>query len=435
MNLWNMLTTGADKINGLLYPGMAATGVDPQLAQAARAQAMMQMGAGLLGGQNVGQAYGVGQAAGYEPIEQARRQQVMQADAQWREMQTAEMKRQQKAREDAAAYQSRLQAELAPYIAKGDYEGAKRRAAELGAYSDAKDIAGLAPQQKAPGTLYKVQGPQGAQYATAEQAVGMTPYKEPVQGPAGSWSQPFEAVDPKTGQPGLFQSHSLTGQIRPAMGGLTPTKNRNTASPAQAAVDRKFATDYVEFVTGGAADMQKSREELAAAKARIDAAAQPGAKENLTGPGIGMTPDSVLSVVDPAAIDVRDTVANTVQRTLRTILGAQFTQKEGENLIARAYNTKLDEKDNSVRVGRLLTQIDRALKAKQEAAAYFEQNGTLEGYKGKTSWSVNDFNPDATDSGAASGAAPKKIMGDADYAKLPSGALFIGPDGKTRRKP
>lgn len=30
---------------------------------------------------------------------------------------------------------------------------------------------------------------------------------------------------------------------------------------------------------------------------------------------------------------------------------------------------------------------------------------------------------------------PKKIANDADYAALPSGATFVGPDGKTRRKP
>ena len=28
-----------------------------------------------------------------------------------------------------------------------------------------------------------------------------------------------------------------------------------------------------------------------------------------------------------------------------------------------------------------------------------------------------------------------KISSDADYNALPSGATFIGPDGKTRRKP
>ena len=30
---------------------------------------------------------------------------------------------------------------------------------------------------------------------------------------------------------------------------------------------------------------------------------------------------------------------------------------------------------------------------------------------------------------------PVRIAGDADYARLPSGTVFIGPDGKRRTKP
>jgi hypothetical protein len=37
--------------------------------------------------------------------------------------------------------------------------------------------------------------------------------------------------------------------------------------------------------------------------------------------------------------------------------------------------------------------------------------------------------------GAGVPTAPVKITGDADYNKLPSGSLFIGPDGQQRRKP
>lgn len=36
---------------------------------------------------------------------------------------------------------------------------------------------------------------------------------------------------------------------------------------------------------------------------------------------------------------------------------------------------------------------------------------------------------------APTGTTPMKITGDADYDKLPSGSLFIGPDGQQRRKP
>lgn len=37
--------------------------------------------------------------------------------------------------------------------------------------------------------------------------------------------------------------------------------------------------------------------------------------------------------------------------------------------------------------------------------------------------------------GPTSSAAPRRIQGDAEYNALPSGAVFVGPDGVTRRKP
>lgn len=43
--------------------------------------------------------------------------------------------------------------------------------------------------------------------------------------------------------------------------------------------------------------------------------------------------------------------------------------------------------------------------------------------------------PSAATGGASGASAPAKISGDADYNALPSGAEFIGPDGKRRRKP
>ena len=36
---------------------------------------------------------------------------------------------------------------------------------------------------------------------------------------------------------------------------------------------------------------------------------------------------------------------------------------------------------------------------------------------------------------AKTSAGPTKISSDAEYNALPSGAMFVGPDGKTRRKP
>jgi hypothetical protein len=39
------------------------------------------------------------------------------------------------------------------------------------------------------------------------------------------------------------------------------------------------------------------------------------------------------------------------------------------------------------------------------------------------------------DNSGSTGSGPAKVTSDADYAKLPSGTEFIGPDGKTRKKP
>src|SRR3990172_4115526 len=75
--------------------------------------------------------------------------------------------------------------------------------------------AGIMPQaQNEPDKLYAFVGPNGKpQYGTPGQAVGQLPYEKPTQEPQGTWGQPFEGVDPQTGKPGLYQSHSITGQI------------------------------------------------------------------------------------------------------------------------------------------------------------------------------------------------------------------------------
>lgn len=53
-----------------------------------------------------------------------------------------------------------------------------------------------APQQQSLGQLYQVEGPQGPQYVTGQQALGQTPYRAPVQGPQPPAPSYTEIVDP-----------------------------------------------------------------------------------------------------------------------------------------------------------------------------------------------------------------------------------------------
>lgn len=203
------------------------------------------------------------------------------------------------------------------------------------------------------------------------------------------------------------------GGRRPDVGVVGATQsqeeqiNQQRQTAAGKAVDEQFAKDYVAFTTGGAQDAAKQLAQLKDVVTRLNA---PGA--DLTGPIRGRVPDSIqaFTATGQKAIGTRERVEEVVQRSLRAILGAQFTEKEGERLIARAYNPTLGEKENAVRVQRLLTQLDQAFQAKQDAARYFEKNGTLEGWKGKLP-SISDFNPEGTESAGKIGttATPNKI--------------------------
>jgi len=253
-------------------------------------------------------------------------------------------------------------------------------------------------------------------------APGQAPAKPPI---------PFEP-----GQP-IFQP--TTGQW-----GTAPGQAKVKPSQGQNALDAAFAKDYADFVAGGGyADVTKQLGQLRNASAAL------ATDNSLTGPYVGMIPDRLRNITNPQAMAVRDSVLEVVQRNLRMILGPQFTEREGILLMKRAYNEQQTPEENKKRVDRLIKQIETAAKAKADAGQYFEQHGTLQGWKGKLP-SLSDFNPESGDVSAPSlpKLAPKgqgvpfspmrpkvRIKGDADYAGLPPGTMFIGPDGVTRKKP
>ena len=117
-------------------------------------------------------------------------------------------------------------------------------------------------------------------------------------------------------------------------------------------VDKEFAKDFVEWrVRGGSADAFKQIGQLEQALDNLESG------QNLTGPIAGLTPDVALNVFNSEAINTEELVTEVVQRNLRVVLGAQFTEKEGERLIKRAYNRNLEEAVNAKRVKRLINQI------------------------------------------------------------------------------
>ncbi len=204
---------------------------------------------------------------------------------------------------------------------------------------------------------------------------------------------------------GEFQAAKAAGEVPPTTtlteyiamkrppGTTVNVNGGGKLTPGQSKVDEKFADDYVAWTTGGGQD---AAAQIAQLKPVIQALEE---GKPITGVPVAVQPDLLLAMTNPKALQSREQVEEVVQRNLRVILGAQFTEKEGERLIARAFNPKLPPEENAKRLRRLFLQMSSAAEQKNAAAAYFEQNGTLRGFKGKTP-SVQDFY-NAMEGGAA----------------------------------
>lgn len=156
-------------------------------------------------------------------------------------------------------------------------------------------------------------------------------------------------------------------------------------SKAQNVVDTEFAKDYNDFVAqGGQSDPVKL-------VSGIDEAISSLGKTNkATGRVMGLLGRQGRAFVNSESGVIEDKVRDAVQRNLRLILGGQFAEKEGENLVRTAYNPTLPEAEVAKRLKSLSTQMKLALKSKQDAAKYYEANGSLAGFKGKQ-YSMADF--------------------------------------------
>lgn len=155
----------------------------------------------------------------------------------------------------------------------------------------------------------------------------------------------------------------------------------------QKKVDEKYAQDYLDWTQGGGADMTGQLAQIGTVLGQLE-----GGKQ-LTGPMIGMLGSYsplALSILNPDAANAKEQVEEVVQRNLRVILGAQFTEKEGERLISRAYNPALPPEKNAARLRKLFTQMESAANQRQAMARYYEQKGTMTGYEGETP-TINDF--------------------------------------------
>jgi len=145
-------------------------------------------------------------------------------------------------------------------------------------------------------------------------------------------------------------------------------------TPAQKAVDKRYAGEFVDWVQKDSANAEKGLTQLQGALNILNSG------RNVTGPGIGLTPDRILTMTNQEALTVKNDVAEVVQKNLRLILGSQFTEKEGALLLKRAFDPGLDEKINARRIKRLIRAMRASANEKARMSEYYQAKGTLLGF-------------------------------------------------------
>lgn len=201
----------------------------------------------------------------------------------------------------------------------------------------------------------------------------------------------------------------IVGNRKAGATNITNTVGGEGLTPGWKKIDEGFADTYLGWNSGGFADSRKQIEQLGEAVKILESG------ENVTGK-IGLLPDQLRPFFNEQGTIARENVEEVVQRSLREILGAQFTEKEGERLIARAFNPLLPPKENAKRVRRLLNTVGSMADAKQDMVDYFDQNGTLRGYKGsrptasQISSLADAFGPTSEESGLPEGVSEEDII-------------------------
>jgi hypothetical protein len=179
-----------------------------------------------------------------------------------------------------------------------------------------------------------------------------------------------------------LQKEALKVLSRPAQYGKPYVPPEEAASlETQTAIDKAFGKDATDWQQNRGSTEKNLR-------SLVEAYQSLSAEEGLTGWVPGLTKslfgETAYTLAYPDSKETEDMVKGVVQQTLRQILGAQFTEKEGQLILDRAYNVLLSPKTNKRKLLALIQELSKQYQAKESMTQYFTENGTLKGYKGPT---------------------------------------------------
>ena len=102
---------------------------------------------------------------------------------------------------------------------------------------------------------------------------------------------------------------------------------------------------------------------------------------DLTPQALGID-DTLRQLINPTGQDAVDNVRRVIFQGLKDALGAQFTQREAERLVAASYNPALPEEMNIKRLQDARNVLADVIQSKNDLYQHIAQGGTMANYQG-----------------------------------------------------
>jgi hypothetical protein len=147
-------------------------------------------------------------------------------------------------------------------------------------------------------------------------------------------------------------------------------------SEGEKTLDREFAKKYGEWNASGQSQYNKNIKRLEDSLQALEKADK-AIVEVMSGRAVGRLPNILRT---NESLRVEQDVRAAAQGALKSTLGSQFTEKEGERIMDMAYDPKLPPSENIRKVKLAMQEIQDNAKSMNQQAEYFRKNKSLSGF-------------------------------------------------------
>lgn len=151
-------------------------------------------------------------------------------------------------------------------------------------------------------------------------------------------------------------------------------KKKIEYSPGEKKIEEETVKDLVDFRKNA----QKSLEDIGTLRRVIEDLKK---DETISGSYRGKVSDNIRWITHPKAMKVKSDVESIALGTIKTLLSGVTSDQDVKRVLSKSYIPEADTRHNIKVVSRLLHNLEQGFKIRKAQSDYFDENGTLRGFK------------------------------------------------------